>query len=346
MKQNELPLAKYIGTFFSSYLSAERGASPHTIRSYANAITSYLDFICSVKGIAIERISTANLNKENVLDFLSWLEKKKSVSVQTRNQRLAAIHSLCRFLQHSDVTHIDRWQEILSIKSKKARSKPLAFLSVDGIKLLLEQIPTDDIFGRRNLAMLALLYDTGARVQELISLRPCDLHLEPPAYLILQGKGNKNRAVPLQEKQVRLLQLYINENKLYRTEFQTEPLFKNRNGNKLTGAGVTYLLMKYVTLAHEKNPDLIPKHLSPHCLRHSKAMHLLQAGVNLVYIRDVLGHVSILTTEIYARADSKQKREALEAAYKDIMPTNEQRKPAWESDKSLKEWLKSLGSHR
>lgn len=346
MKQNELPLAKYIGAFFSSYLSVERGASPHTIRSYANAITSYLDFMCTVKDIAIERISTAFLNKENVLDFLSWLENKKSVSVQTRNQRLAAIHSLCRFLQHSDVTHIDRWQEILSIKSKKTRLKPLAFLSVDGIKLLLEQIPTDNSFGRRNLAMLALLYDTGARVQELISLRPCDLHLESPAYLILQGKGNKNRAVPLQEKQVRLLQQYINENKLYRTEFQTEPLFKNRNGNRLTGAGITYLLMKYVTLAHEKNPDLIPKHLSPHCFRHSKAMHLLQAGVNLVYIRDVLGHVSILTTEIYARADSKQKREALEAAYKDIIPINEQQKPTWESDKSLKEWLKSLGTHR
>lgn len=346
MKQNELPLAKYIGTFFSSYLSVERGSSPHTIRSYANTIASYLDFMCTVKGIVTERISTAALNKDNVLDFLSWLENKKCVSIQTRNQRLAAIHSLCRFLQHSDVIHIDRWQEILAIKFKKTRFKPMEYLSVDGIKLLLEQIPTDNIFGRRNLTMLALLYDTGARVQELISLRPCDLHLESPAYLILQGKGNKNRAVPLQEKQVSLIQLYINENRLYRTEHQTGPLFKNRNGNRLTGAGITYLLMKYVKLAHQKNPDLIPKQISPHCLRHSKAMHLLHAGVNLVYIRDILGHVSILTTEIYARADSKQKREALEAAYKDVIPINDQQKPIWESDKSLKEWLKSLGSHQ
>lgn len=243
------------------------------------------------------------------------------------------------------MTHIDRWQEILSIKSKRARLKPMTFLSVDGVRLLLKQIPTDSIYGRRNLAMFALLYDTGARVQELILLRPCDLHLESPAYLILQGKGNKNRAVPLHEKQVAILRKYINDNKLYRTELQTEPLFRNRNGSRLTGAGVTYLLMKYVTLAHMKNPDLVPKRISPHCLRHSKAMHLLQAGVNLVYIRDILGHVSILTTEIYARADSKQKREALEAAYKDVIPSEEYPKPTWESNKSLKEWLKSLGTH-
>ena len=118
----------------------------------------------TVKGIATERILTTSFNKENVLDFLSWIENKKGVSVQTRNQRLAAMHSLSRYLLHSDVTHIDRWQEILSIKSKRARLKPMTFLSVDGVRLLLKQIPTDSIYGRRNLAMFALLYDTGARV--------------------------------------------------------------------------------------------------------------------------------------------------------------------------------------
>lgn len=346
MKESEMLLAKFISSFFTSYLSAERGVSPHTIRSYAKTIASFIDYIESSKGINVKRLSTAYFNKVNVLDFLDWMEKSKGITVQTRNQRLAAIHSLCKYLQHSDIIHIARWQEMLSIKFKKARPKPMSYLSVDGIKFLLEQIPTDHIFGRRNLAMIALLYDTGARVQELISLRPCDIHLESPAYLILQGKGNKNRAVPLQEKQVYILRGYIDENRLYRTENQTEPLFKNRDGKHLTGAGVTYLLMKYVALAHEKNPELIPERLSPHCLRHSKAMHLLQSGVNLIYIRDILGHVSILTTEIYARADSKQKREALEAAYQDVIPTDKGRKsPVWESDNSLREWLKSLGKH-
>ena len=346
MKQTESPLARYIGAFFSSYMSAERGASPHTIRSYANTFVSYIDYIERIKGIKAQNLSTEALVKRNVLDFLAWIENTKGVTIQTRNQRLAAIHSFCRYLQHADITHIDRWQEILSIRTKKAHPKPMSYLSVDGVKLLLAQVPADTIISRRNLAMLALLYDTGARVQEIISLRPCDLHLEAPAYLILQGKGNKNRAVPLQDKQVRILQQYINENRLDRAENQTDPLFKNRNGNKLTGAGITYLLMKYVTQAHEKNPDLVPARLSPHCLRHSKAMHLLQAGVNIVYIRDILGHTSITTTEIYARADSKQKREALEAAYKDVIPDRDtQEAPSWETNNSLREWLKGLGTH-
>ena len=181
MKQTESPLARHIGAFFSSYMSAERGASPHTIRSYANTFVSYIDYIERIKGIKTQNLSTAVLVKGNVLDFLAWIENTKGVTIQTRNQRLAAIHSFCRYLQHADITHIDRWQEILSIRTKKAHPKPMAYLSVDGVKLLLAQVPADTVASRRDLAMLALLYDTGARVQELISLRPCDLHLEAPA---------------------------------------------------------------------------------------------------------------------------------------------------------------------
>lgn len=344
MKLTEHSLGKYIGPFFSYYLTAERGVSPHTLRSYSSTMTSYLDYLEKEKNIHTDKVTTAALCKNTVLDYLLWLEKSCGVSVSTRNQRLAAIHSLCRYLQHADVTHIDRWQEILSIKAKKTRPKPMSYLSVDGIKLLFEQIPTDTINGRRNLTMLALLYETGARVNELILLRPCDLHLDAPAYLVVRGKGNKNRSVPLQKKPVSMLKQYLTENHLDCAEMQSEPLFTNRVGERLTDAGVTYLLMKYVTLAHEKNPDIVPEKLTPHCLRHSKAMHLLQAGVKLVYIRDILGHVSVLTTEIYARADTKQKREALEEAYQDIIPVAERGKePSWENNKSLKEWLKSLG---
>lgn len=330
---------------FGLFVCRERLQS-HTVRSYANALSSYIDFIETTQHIRSERITTAYVTKKLVLEYLSWLEDKKNVSVSTRNQRLAAIHSLCRYLQRVDVPHIDRWQDVLTIKTKKGTAKPMLFLSVDGIRLLLNQIPTDTISHRRDLAMLALLYDTGARVNELVLLRPCDLHLEEPAYLVLQGKGNKNRAVPLQKKNVALLTEYLNDNLLHRPEMQTEPLFKNRVGGRLTCAGVTYILMKYIRKAHSANPDLVPVKLSPHCLRHTRAMHLLQAGVNLVYIRDILGHVSILTTEIYARADSRQKREALEKAYRDVIPetSDDGSRPSWETDRNLKEWLKRLGS--
>lgn len=346
MRQPESSLPKHIGNFFTKYLSAERGSSPNTIRAYALGMSQFIEYLEASGKTTAQKASTAVLTKMNVLDFLSWLETDRHVSVSTRNHRLAVIHSLCRYMMKADITHMDRWQDILSIKSKKSRPKQMLFLSVEGMKLLLESIPTCNIAGRRDLAMIALLYDSAARVNELINLRPCDLHLGHPAYIVLRGKGNKNRSVPLHDNEVNLLKRYIEENRLDRQELQTEPLFKNRNGSKLTGAGVTYLLMKYVTSAHEANPELVPKSLSPHSLRHSKAMHLLQAGVNLVYIRDILGHSSIITTEIYARADSKQKRDALEAAYKDVLPAAAtEAKPIWQADKSLKEWLKNLGKH-
>lgn len=346
MKQLESSLPRHIGNFFTKHLSAERGASPNTIRAYALAICQFVEFLEATKKSVAQKATTAVLTKANVLEFLSWLESERNVSVNTRNHRLAALHSLCRFMMKADIAHMGRWQEILSIKSKKSRPKPMSFLSVEGMKLLLDSISTDSVSGRRDLALIALLYDSAARVSELINIRPCDLHLVQPAYIVLRGKGNKNRSVPLQENEVNLLKRYIEENRLDRQELQTEPLFKNRNGSKLTGAGITYLLMKYVTLAHTVNPELVPVSLSPHCLRHSKAMHLLQAGVNLVYIRDILGHSSIITTEVYAKADSKQKREALESAYKDILPeAANEAKPIWQVDRSLKEWLKNLGKH-
>ena len=191
------------------------------------------------------------------------------------------------------------------------------------------------------MAMIALLYDSGARVQELIDLTPADIHLMQPYYVTLYGKGKKKRLVPLHGQQVTILKEYMEENNLNAPASNQKPLFANNRGGKLTNAGVTYILLQYAANARVENPELIPEKISPHCLRHSKAMHLLQAGVNLVYIRDILGHVSIQTTEIYARADSKQKRQALEAAYVDVLPAIEE-KNSWEKDSELKIWLKSL----
>ncbi len=244
---------------------------------------------------------------------------------------------------YEDIIRLEQWQSVLSIKSKHAEKQSVNYLEVDGIKLLLSLIPTDTRNGLRDLSLIALLYDSGARVQELIDLTPMDLHLVKPYYVSLYGKGRKRRLVPLQEQQVDLLKKYMETESLLKQSLNQRPLFTNSRGGKLTNAGVTFILMKYVKNAHVADPNLIPAKISPHCLRHSKAMHLLQAGVNLVYIRDILGHVSIQTTEIYARADSKQKREALEAAYIDIIPAVDKTVGSWEKDSKLKHWLKGLG---
>lgn len=339
----KIDFAKYLTRFFTEYLSGERGASQNTVRAYGNAFALFLDFMEKAMHVKTDKLSMEHLTRENVLSFLQWLEKAKECSISTRNQRLAAIHAFCKYMQYEDVIHLEQWQSILSIKSKQTEKQSVNYLDVDGIRLLLAQIPTDTKEGRRDLALVALLYDSGARVQELIDLTPADIHLVKPSYVTLFGKGRKKRLVPLQEQQVNLLKEYMEERGLLKPSMNQRPLFENNRGRKLTNAGVTFILMRYVRNAHIVNPNLVPERISPHSLRHGKAMHLLQAGVNLVYIRDILGHVSIQTTEVYARADSKQKREALESAYVDIMPQLEDTTRSWEKDSKLKAWLKSLG---
>jgi site-specific recombinase XerD len=227
----------------------------------------------------------------------------------------------------------------MSIKLKKTRNAVINYLTIDGIKLLLKQPDVKSVKGRRDLALLSLMYDTGTRVQEIIDLTPKAIRLDGPYTIQVTGKGNKTRIVPLLEEQVKILKCYLDEHDLLKPQARLYPLFFNSRQEKLTRPGVTHILLKYADKARTKNPELIPEKLSCHSLRHSKAMHLLQAGVNLVYIRDILGHVSILTTEIYARADSRQKREAIEQAYIDVTPKE---MPVWENNNSLLGWLKSF----
>lgn len=334
--------AKYLTRFFTEYLVGERGASSHTIRSYRDTFTLVLTYMDKVRGKAADRLTLNHFNRETVLDFLDWLQKNRQCANTTRNQRLAALHSFFRYMQYEDVKRLGQWQEILSIKVKRQGKRSVVnYLSVEGIKLLLEQIPTNSKAGRRNLALLALLYDSGARVGELIDLTPASLNLNKPCHIALFGKGGKKRIVPLQDEQVNLLRSYMKENRLDDLALNQRPLFANNRRRRLTNSGVSYILNLYVRNARILRPDLIPEKISPHTLRHSKAMHLLQSGVNLVYIRDILGHVSIQTTEVYARANSKQKREALEAAYVNIIPA-QVNEGIWEKDSKLREWLKNF----
>lgn len=335
--------AKHLTRFFTSYLSGECGLSHNTIRAYGNTFLSFIDFMEKTRRIKADRLSLEHLTRDNVSDFLQWTEENKGCGISTRNQRLAAFHTFSKYMLYGDIFHLEQWKSILFIKSKRSEKQSVSYLSVDGIKLLLSLIPVDTRNGLRDLALIALLYDSGARVQELIDLTPMDLHLVKPYYVSLFGKGRKRRLVPLQEQQVGLLKKYMEVEGLSKQSLNQHPLFANNRGEKLTNAGVTFILMRYVRSAHVADPDLVPAKVSPHSLRHSKAMHLLQAGVNLVYIRDILGHVSIQTTEIYARADSKQKREALEAAYIDVIPTMDKKVGSWEKDSKLKYWLKGLG---
>ena len=224
----------------------------------------------------------------------------------------------------------------------RTEKKALNYLTLEGIRLFLQQPDVTTRQGRRHLAMLSLMYDTGARVQELADLTVESVRIDSDPYTLrLYGKGRKARVVPMVREQVEHLRLYMEENHLDNSNMYGTPLFFNNRHKKLTREGVAYVLKTYADMARKIAPSLIPERLSCHILRHSKAMHLFQSGVNLVYIRDILGHVSIQTTDIYARADSKAKRKALEKAYVDLNPEVKSDR-AWERDKNLREWLKGL----
>ncbi|MCM0194071.1 tyrosine-type recombinase/integrase [Bacteroides fragilis] len=334
--------AKTLQSFFEDYLVRERNVSGNTIRSYRDTFVLLLDFMNDIHQIPADKITFKDFDKNIILEFLDWLQDKRNSSNNTRNQRYAAISSFFRYVMYLDPVHMARWQSICSIRLKRASKKEINFLTVDGMKYLLEQIPKDTLSGRRNLTMLALLYNTGARVQELIDLTPTSIRADKPFVVELLGKGSKKRVVPISDEMMILLKKYMTENGLDKPEKTHYPLFFNHWGEKLTNPGVSYVIRKYAAMARTKYPALIPKDISPHKFRHSRAMHLLQAGVNLVYIRDILGHVSIQTTEIYARTNPEVKAKVLEQAYADVGLSQPQIK-SWEQSPKLKSYLKGLG---
>lgn len=331
--------AQYLSAFITKHLVIEKGAARNTIAAYRDAFVLLLKYMKDIKQLKIEKLELHHITRETVLGFLEWIEVERRCSCSTRNARLAAIHAFYSYLQHESLEHLHESQRILSVKFKRQRKESVSYLTLEGIKLILQQPNIATRRGRRDLALLSLMYDTGSRVQEIIDLTPASLRLTSPKTVTIIGKGNKARLVPMLDAQTEHLKVYLQENKIDNRATNLYPLFSNSKGEKLTRAGIAHILKKYARQARDKNVLLIPEELSCHSLRHSKAMHLLQAGVNLIYIRDILGHVSIQTTEIYARADSKQKREALEKAYINVNPKE---KPRWQNNESLIDWLKSF----
>ena len=344
MKQidNITDMAMLLKDFFETYLPKERGVSNHTIRSYSATFQSLYAFFKDNKGIRANKLFVKDLSRRSINDYLNWLEMEKGNKVPTRNSRLASVKAFCHYAQYKDFKNLARWQDILSIKSKKADMPYMSFLTQEGMKTLLSEVPTDTIQGRRHLAILAFLYDTGARANELISFSAHNLNLTKPYHIILSGKGRKKRIVPIHEKLVLILKAYMKDANIELNNISKQPLFVNAHGRKLTSAGLTHIIMMYADKVRENFPALMPERLSPHSFRHSKATHLLQAGMNIIYVSDFLGHSSVKTTETYVRMDSEQKRKALEAAAADIVPQS-QTIEVWNDDEKLLNWLKGLG---
>jgi len=321
--------ARQLTAFLSDYLPGQCGIKVNTIKSYRDTFALFLTFCGDVRNMKIEKMVISQVTPSLIEDFLTWLETERGNSISTRNQRLAALHAFFRYVQKEEPSAILTCQQNLSIPFKKVAKPHVSYLSGETIKEIFAKPDLNTAVGRRDLCVLSVLYDTGARVSELVNLKVHDVRLDEMPVVKLLGKGDKIRHVPLMAKTAQILTNYLSENKLDAPQFADYPLFFNRQHSKLTRTGVTYIIQKYT--GDEK--------VTPHIFRHSKAMHLLQSGVNIIYIRDLLGHVDIATTEVYARADTEMKRAALEKVYQDLTPKS---MPTWENDKNLMAWLHSL----
>ena len=336
---NPTCFARYMSKYLTEYLPGIQGVSYNTIASKRDAYILLLKYLDDTQNIKAEDVDIPLLTRETIIKYLEWLEKSRGSSVSTRNIRLAAIKSLFSYIQTQTPDYIYQCQQILSIPRKKEPGHTLEYLTIEGIKSVLDAVETSSRTGLRDLTLLSLMYDSAARVQEIADLSVNDFRAEKPSTLRLTGKGSKTRIVPLMSTTSDLVSKYISiYHPSYRGEYNV-PLFSNRKKEKLTRAGIAYILKKYIKIAREKQPDLIPETVSPHGLRHSKSMHMLQAGVPLIYIRDFLGHSEISTTEIYARCDSEQKRKAIENTCPSITKSET---PMWQKDTSLLGWLQSL----
>jgi site-specific recombinase XerD len=330
--------SKSLTDFLSSYMPNICNASSNTISSYCDTFSIFLKYCRDECGITTEKFKLSNLDSELVKGFLFWLEEKRNCGISTTNQRLAVIHSFCRFILSDCPANMLQFQKVLDIPFKRKPVPIVGHLTDSDMKLILSLPNISTKAGRRDLAVLSLLYDSGARVSEISSLRVRDIRLDHPAKVHLSGKGGKQREVPMLSNTKSLLEHYLTETNLIGKNKLDEPLFTNKQRLPIGRAGIAYILKKYATEAKKHSPT-IPDTITPHILRHTKAMHLLQGGINIIYIKDFLGHADIKTTEMYARADVETKRQALEK----LDDTEKKIMPPWATDITLLDWLKNYG---
>ena len=332
---------RFLAKFFTDHLAGERAASPRTVASYRDVMKLLLTWFKDAEHIPPEKLRLADIDRARVLRFLDWLETERHCSAATRNQRLAVVKSFCRYTAVEQPDRLDQVTQVLAIRQKKTPAPDLGHLTGDEVKTLLAGPGTSSARALRDTVLLALAYDTAARVQELCDLDVADIRRSGPMTVTIRGKGSKIRYVPVMGPTAELVADYLEHLDPHPgLGAGTGPLFHGPHHSRLTRSGVTKLLGRHVRAVRARDPGWAPGlPVTPHMLRRSRAMHLVQAGVNLIYIRDLLGHADVSTTEIYARADAETKRKAIENAYEPLTPDI---LPDWTSDTSLIGWLDSL----
>lgn len=328
-----------LGSFLREYLPGQRNVSAHTIVSYSQTFVLLLEHL-ERHGVPASRMTLEHYTADAVLRFLGELEEIRGNTISTRNQRLGALRSFARYLKSRVPERMAQWVRITELDHKRgARKLWIPHLDPENTAQLLRQPDRSTPWGRRDAALMALLYDTGMRVQELIGLSPGRVRLESPPHVAVEGKGRKGRLIPLLPATAGLLSAYMAEWHAHTLDSRETPLFFNHQRQSLTRSGIRWILLKYIGRSAARTVAGTDR-VSPHTLRHSKAMHLLRSKASLAEVQSLLGHADIRTTMGYARADAEMVREALEKAGSPV-EVHGGEAPSWRRDPDLMTWLKA-----
>jgi integrase/recombinase XerD len=329
-------LGAIIRDYFTDHLPRLRGCSPHTIHSYRDSIVLLLRYVAEQRRIPVAALDLAHLGPARILAFLSHLEDQRNNGVATRNVRLAAIHAFFRFVASRNPEQLDLAQRVIALPFKRAPSRAIDYLEYEEIDSILKAIDRTTLQGARDYALLATMFNTGGRVQEIVDLRVRDLQLIKPFSVRLFGKGKKERYCPIWPETAAVLRSFCRQRKV---ELSPEAhLFLNHRKQPLSRFGVRYILSRRLDTASETAPTLARKRLHPHSMRHSTAVALLKSGVDLSTISHILGHASPTTTNRYAKVDLDMKRKAIAK----VKPVSGKSRTPWARDGTILDWLESL----
>ena len=331
-------LGKALRDFFDNYVRQLRGMSSHTVLSYRDSLKLLLIFVAGRKNMTVSELRIESIGVSEIIGFLDHLETVRKNGIGTRNIRLSAIHSFFRYVATLYPEHLDQAQRVLSVPFKRGSTRTIEYLEFEEIRAVLNVIERSTTDGRRDYALLALMFNTGARVQEILDLKTTDLDLSSSLSVRLYGKGRKERICPIFPETAQVLRECLEE----QGADMRKPVvvFRNHVGGSLTRFGVRYILAKHLSKAAGVHPSLGKKRLHPHSLRHSTAVYLLKSGVDPSSIAHWLGHASVNTTNKYATMDLEMKREALAKAK--VLGTDVKTESSWRKRPDILAWLESL----
>lgn len=325
--------SKLLQSFLIDYIIGECNCSLNTKSSYSTTFYLLIEFLFKKYKIKSNEITFDNLNKEIIIEFLDYLENDRKNSISTRNQRLASLKSFFKYVQYNEPSLFDLCTQILSIKNKKVPNKMISYFSEEEIKIIISHLNKEN--NLKYLTLLCVLYETGARVSELINIKICDINLSDTASITLYGKRNKIRIVPISNELVKLINKYF---KNQYVDYGEGLLLYSKNHKQYSRFGINFIINSLVDKLKLEYPNYFKENYHPHSFRHSKATHLYNNGTPLLYIKDFLGHSTITTTEIYATPDSKKQRELiLENAQEIKVKTNY----SDNKKETLDNWLKN-----